>query len=74
MLSPGIYEQQIIYSFRKLYESICSVKDTFNDLSEAIEYIESQVVVETKSKKSKRIAEFFRIRSMYVHNHDSKFW
>lgn len=53
-------------SFRKLYESICPARDTFDDLREAIEYIESRTPPNSNTKKPIELLSFFTNHSEYV--------
>lgn len=55
------------FSFQKLYESICPVRDTFEDLREAIEYIELKIATSNSiTKKPIKLLDFFTIHSEYV--------
>lgn len=57
-------QKQINDSFRTLYEAICPVKDRFDDLSDAIEYIESRIAPVTQTEQVTRIADFLNINAM----------
>lgn len=59
-------KRQIIYSFRNFYQAICPVREKFEDLSEAIEYIESKEPPNLEAQPVKKMADLFKIDPEYI--------
>lgn len=64
---PNLNQINYIFSLKSLlYQAVCPVKQTFEELTDAIEYIESKVPPQPDTDDVAVLADFFNIPEKYV--------